>query len=779
MALEDFRPTPLVIPRGLTPPTARVYEASCDGLPSDQREYILSRIVGGKAALRGFIGGWTNRSICERSGRRPFGTTQPQRRRCIVPFCVPIPSHWLSAAGQSYPSTHAAVITSTPAQLTAYKGSVTNGQRILLSAQRGVGPYLVMCLGLRSGDTLSLAWKRQNTWYTSDGTETTMETMTFTGDDDNLIQEDQTTAATVPADTRCDPGFSSATWALAIDVTYSGSTPNPWIIIIDEAAHLLGHGFICPKALPSGYTQRDQTDTDHGGYCRPTYPSTQYIDTDTGNREFAHHNGQAFLVADDTASPTVWSDDVYPRVWVDDRTLQLHRWRPAAFGCYGVVQTADVYLGEDEELYSGITITGPGWDRIRAWSWFLVDGDGTITLEWRRTSTWGTTGDPATDAVTVVDSQTVVPDAYASPEPAGEITDVEDLMPPDFTPQATIYLFIRRSGGTAFTAAEIRTQVISSPRTDIPPPWSVVDPLTDLQVVGGIIEDQLEDPPERGPLYEPAAGTLSQSVSGRWICRFLPTVAGIYERTAGSGSIAGDYDRHEGNASFLVGLLRRANTSLWCYGQSTGTFTVAKKTITPRSYTSAEVVDSSYFTGSRYAFYSFAYASTGVVRITLALANNHLLYVGGARIVAGSDVECISILRHAAFPARYLATFNGRQTTPPGSPSAGNQYVVAPGGTDAWEGHDEQVARWAKEPWESAGRWVFRDAVLGECTSHAAGNYWFDGSVWRGTETPVIDLSIAVTGSGTLYLRLEAFDDGELPVQASGGTLTIAHTPAA
>lgn len=64
--------------------------------------------------------------------------------------------------------------------------------------------------------------------------------------------------------------------------------------------------------------------------------------------------------------------------------------------------------------------------------------------------------------------------------------------------------------------------------------------------------------------------------------------------------------------------------------------------------------------------------------------------------------------------------------TPPASPSTGDRYIVASGGTGAWTAHDLNVAEWDGSSWvfavpeEGMTAWVEDENV----------NYQFNGSVW-------------------------------------------------
>lgn len=46
-----------------------------------------------------------------------------------------------------------------------------------------------------------------------------------------------------------------------------------------------------------------------------------------------------------------------------------------------------------------------------------------------------------------------------------------------------------------------------------------------------------------------------------------------------------------------------------------------------------------------------------------------------------------------------LAVLSATTTAPPGSPSAGDRYIVPTGGTGAWSGHDEEIAQYSGTAW--------------------------------------------------------------------------------
>ena len=65
-------------------------------------------------------------------------------------------------------------------------------------------------------------------------------------------------------------------------------------------------------------------------------------------------------------------------------------------------------------------------------------------------------------------------------------------------------------------------------------------------------------------------------------------------------------------------------------------------------------------------------------------------------------------------------------TTPPGSPSTGDRYIVAASATGAWSGRDDEIAEW------DGSQWVFR--VPQNCSCYVEdedARYQYDGNSWE------------------------------------------------
>lgn len=84
----------------------------------------------------------------------------------------------------------------------------------------------------------------------------------------------------------------------------------------------------------------------------------------------------------------------------------------------------------------------------------------------------------------------------------------------------------------------------------------------------------------------------------------------------------------------------------------------------------------------------------------------NLTYIGGAGGWANGDVLIARFDtvgdRGIQGAAGNMPKVKAQQTTPPGSPSSGDAYLVKPTGTGAWAGHDNQVATWNGSAWTFA-----------------------------------------------------------------------------
>jgi hypothetical protein len=118
-----------------------------------------------------------------------------------------------------------------------------------------------------------------------------------------------------------------------------------------------------------------------------------------------------------------------------------------------------------------------------------------------------------------------------------------------------------------------------------------------------------------------------------------------------------------------------------------------------------------------------------------------------------------------------LAVLDSTLTTPPGSPAAGDRYIVAASATGAWDGHDAEVATWVDGVWEFTAAepgWLAFDigaeAIL----------VWLDGAWTPAAAAPelgAIDMlgvnatadttnRLAVRSEAALFTAIDAGDGG-------------------
>lgn len=61
----------------------------------------------------------------------------------------------------------------------------------------------------------------------------------------------------------------------------------------------------------------------------------------------------------------------------------------------------------------------------------------------------------------------------------------------------------------------------------------------------------------------------------------------------------------------------------------------------------------------------------------------------------------------------HLTVISDALTTPPGSPSIGDTYIVGGSATGDWSGHDNEVAIWWQLPESSTAAWLFVEEKTG------------------------------------------------------------------
>lgn len=96
-----------------------------------------------------------------------------------------------------------------------------------------------------------------------------------------------------------------------------------------------------------------------------------------------------------------------------------------------------------------------------------------------------------------------------------------------------------------------------------------------------------------------------------------------------------------------------------------------------------------------------------------------------------------------------MTVFNRSTTTPPGSPSAGDRYIVGSGATGVWSGEDDNVAIYVGTNWvfftPSEG-WRVYDQGLNEIAV-------YDGSAWVGL-ADFLNIATQTNSSGTITTDL-------------------------
>lgn len=132
--------------------------------------------------------------------------------------------------------------------------------------------------------------------------------------------------------------------------------------------------------------------------------------------------------------------------------------------------------------------------------------------------------------------------------------------------------------------------------------------------------------------------------------------------------------------------------------------------------------------------------------------------LGAPYLVEGQAIPETTVneqVRYLEQGARWFSVLDRDLDTPPGSPSDGDSYLVATGGTGAWSGHDGEIA------WRLSTAWEFIEPSEGMaafvCDEDIA--ITFDGADWNaiaGTAYTDADAREAIHGapssqSGTSY----------------------------
>jgi hypothetical protein len=93
---------------------------------------------------------------------------------------------------------------------------------------------------------------------------------------------------------------------------------------------------------------------------------------------------------------------------------------------------------------------------------------------------------------------------------------------------------------------------------------------------------------------------------------------------------------------------------------------------------------------------------------------------------------------------------NTTTTSPPGSPSNGDTYIIASGATGGWVGKDAFIAYWTlDDPNNPSGKWDYYAPVKGWLATSQANNgtYEFNGTAWVGQRTSSFNFQVDGGGS--------------------------------
>ena len=117
----------------------------------------------------------------------------------------------------------------------------------------------------------------------------------------------------------------------------------------------------------------------------------------------------------------------------------------------------------------------------------------------------------------------------------------------------------------------------------------------------------------------------------------------------------------------------------------------------------------------------------------------------------------------------YQLPVKNRLITPPGTPTAGDRYVIDGVGTGAWSGHNMKVAYWA------GAAWVFDTPEAGwQCYDEQAGVFiYFDGAHWNEMDITGAYIQQLVAGAITGNVPVWTDTDGDKLSAGYGVQTTI------
>lgn len=137
--------------------------------------------------------------------------------------------------------------------------------------------------------------------------------------------------------------------------------------------------------------------------------------------------------------------------------------------------------------------------------------------------------------------------------------------------------------------------------------------------------------------------------------------------------------------------------------------------------------------------------------------------LGSSPIAAGSVTAAVMV---DGGGAHYWRIENQTTSSPPGSPAAGDTYIVGPSATGAWSGHDAKIAQWDGAAWDiyTPGQgWLAYDKAATRLIAYDTTDGWValgDGDIHVSTTTvgsAVAAVEIALpAGFATLRLVVKA-----------------------
>ena len=100
---------------------------------------------------------------------------------------------------------------------------------------------------------------------------------------------------------------------------------------------------------------------------------------------------------------------------------------------------------------------------------------------------------------------------------------------------------------------------------------------------------------------------------------------------------------------------------------------------------------------------------------------------------------------------------NSTTTTPPGSPTQGDSYIIGSGATGAWSGHDDELATWIGDDWLISAP---NDGELAWDADLAAVLAW-NQSLWvrMGTQAPDASYAGQTISNPPTQAEMQTLDD--------------------